>query len=356
MGYARSKESPDTKYFNTFTNIVDGLSDLTSLINNLQDIFSLLTSDDFTDIQSNLSVSVPEDAYLNISQLVKKYGYPFEEHTVITDDGYVLNFHRIPHGRDGKRNNIVVFLMHGITDSSDSWVIQGPDSALSYILADHGFDVWMGNSRGNKHAPSHVKLNSTQSEFWEFTWEEIGIYDTTKMIDYILNITDKEDVYYIGHSQGTTSFYAMNSLRPEYNKKIKMMFSLAPIAWVSHVRSPLIRMLSPTYNILGHFLSNINIYAPSPVSFNKVSAYICSVLNIKCKSYLTLIIGNDYKSINDTMLPIMLGHMFSGSSMLQLVHYGQLVKSERFCRYDFGSEVNFKVYGDVLPPITMSVI
>ncbi|XP_060801632.1 gastric triacylglycerol lipase-like [Amyelois transitella] len=315
--------------------VVGGIGDFASLLNNFYDIFSILSTEDFTHIQSNLSVAVAEDAYLNISQLAKKYGYPFEEHTVVTDDGYILNFHRIPHGRNGARNNIAIFLMHGILDSSDSWVIQGPDRALSYILADEGFDVWMGNARGNKHAPSHMFYNSSQPEFWKFTWEEIGIYDTPKMIDYILDLTGKSSLYYIGHSQGTTTFYVMNSMKPQYNEKIKMMFSMAPVAWMTHVRSPLIRIMSPGIHTLSYYISDLNIYVPSMAFFNKISAYVCSILSIKCNDLLQMIVGTDWRSVNGTMMPVMLGHMFSGSSTLQFVHYGQLVQSKRFCRYDF---------------------
>lgn len=33
--------------------------------------------------------------------LVRQWGYPFEAHTVRTADGYLLELHRIRHGRDG---------------------------------------------------------------------------------------------------------------------------------------------------------------------------------------------------------------------------------------------------------------
>ncbi|XP_053604379.1 gastric triacylglycerol lipase-like [Plodia interpunctella] len=334
----------------TLETVVGGISEFTGILNNFYDIFSILVTDNITDIQGNLSVSVPEDAYLNISQLAKKYGYPLEVHKPVTEDGYILNIHRIPHGRNGKRNNITVFLMHGILDSSDSWVIQGPERALCYILADEGFDVWMGNARGNKYATEHVLYNTSHPEFWKFTWEEIGIYDTARMIDHILYYNGNRSIYYIGHSQGTTTFYVMNSMKPEYNEKIKMMFSMAPVAWMTHVRSPLIRLVSPGFQSLSYYLSDLNVYVPSITFFNKISAYVCSVLSVKCDNLLQMIVGTDWRSINGTMMPIMLGHMFSGSSTLQFVHYGQLVQSKRFCRFDFGPEVNSKRYGVQEPP------
>lgn len=64
------------------------------------------------------------------------------------------------------------------------------------------------------------------------------------MIDYALNTTRMKRLVYVGHSQGTTSFYVMASQRTEYNNKIKAMFSLAPVAYANHLFSPLFRLMS----------------------------------------------------------------------------------------------------------------
>lgn len=332
--------------FSVINGIVGGISNFAHLISSLNDIFSVVYNEPGV---KNTSIPIPEDTYLNISRLAVKYGYRFENHTVTTEDGYTLTLHRIPHGRNGTTNGLVAFLMHGIMDSSDSWVIQGPDKALAYILADQGFDVWMGNARGNKHALTHVKFNPKQSEFWKFTWDEIGVYDLPAMIDYALNVTKKDGLFYVGHSQGTTSFYVLNSLKPEYIEKVKMMFSLAPVAWMRHVKSPIVRMFSPAYKILGYLLSNFNTYTPTTDFFNKIASVICTVTPTKCDNLLYLMLGNDDKFLNKTMIPVIFGHMPSGSSTLQFVHYGQLVQSGRFCRYDFGEEKNFKLYGQITP-------
>ena len=73
----------------------------------------------------------------------------------------------------------------------------------------------------------------------------MGVYDLPATIDYILNATKKEKLSYIGHSQGTTSFWVMMSESPEYNNKINIMFALAPIAYTSNMFSPILRFLAP---------------------------------------------------------------------------------------------------------------
>lgn len=50
------------------------------------------------------------------------------------------------------------------------------------------------------------------------------------------------------------------------------------------------------------------------------------------------------------MTPIVLGHVPSGCSGKQLSHYGQLVKSKRFQKFDYGSTENVKRYNDDIPP------
>lgn len=72
----------------------------------------------------------------------------------------------------------------------------------------------------------------------------MGVHDLPAEIDWILNVTGHKKLFYVGHSMGTTMFYVMASMRPEYNDKVQFMVSLAPVAFVGHVKSP-IRLLVP---------------------------------------------------------------------------------------------------------------
>jgi lysosomal acid lipase/cholesteryl ester hydrolase len=171
-----------------------------------------------------------------------------ETHKVTTEDGYILTHHRIPNGKNAApappEGRPVVWLQHGLLSSSADWLLNNRDKALAYRLADQGYDVWLGNARGNTYSKEHVSLDVKSKEFWAFSWHEMGKYDLPANFDYVLNLTGKPDLYYAGHSMGTTMFFVSMSVRPEYNSKIRLMNALAPVSYTEHMLSP-ISLISP---------------------------------------------------------------------------------------------------------------
>ncbi len=104
--------------------------------------------------------------------------------------------------------------------------------------------MWLGNARGNTYSRNHTKISPTDSQFWKFSFHEMGVYDIPAVLDYILEETKQPNLFYVGHSMGTCMFWIAMQAHPQYNSKIRNMFALAPIAFVKHLKSP-IRILSP---------------------------------------------------------------------------------------------------------------
>ena len=45
-------------------------------------------------------------------------------------------------------------------------------------------------------------------------------------------------MFYVGHSMGTTTYMAMNSMDQSWADKVELAVFLAPVAYVGHMRSP----------------------------------------------------------------------------------------------------------------------
>lgn len=95
-------------------------------------------------------VVYPPDYYRSCKEIVENAGFGFEVHEVTTEDGYNLNMFRIMNGnvKAGKKAP-VVFMQHGLMDTADTWVMNYPTKAPAFTLARAGYDVWLGNNRGN---------------------------------------------------------------------------------------------------------------------------------------------------------------------------------------------------------------
>ena len=83
--------------------------------------------------------------------MIQYWGYPVEDHVVTTDDGYILNLHRIRHGANEKTEEVnsvqrpVVFLGHALECSSSEYVFGPANKSLAYILADAGRNCATGS-------------------------------------------------------------------------------------------------------------------------------------------------------------------------------------------------------------------
>ncbi|KAK2985832.1 hypothetical protein RJ640_018698 [Escallonia rubra] len=177
------------------------------------------------------------------AHLIEPSGYPCSEHTTQTRDGYLLGLQRMSSATEnhvklrGQRGHPVL-LVHGLFMAGDAWFMNSINQSLGFVLANHGFDVWVGNVRGTRWSHGHVSLSEKDKEFWDWSWEELALYDLAEMIRYVNHVTNSK-VFVVGHSQGTIMSLAAFT-QPDIVKMVEAAALLCPISYLEHVTAPFV--------------------------------------------------------------------------------------------------------------------
>ena len=303
-------------------------------------------------------VSLDPDASKNTSELIESEGYISEEYTVNTTDGFLLKLYRIPTGRNNHQTHSLypkpaVLLQHGLLSSSCDWVMNFAEGSLAFILADAGYDVWMGNSRGNTWSRRHETLSPDDEKFWDWSFDEMAEYDLTAFIDFVLKKVDQSSLYYVGHSQGTTMAFALLSQRPDYHEKIRLFTALAPVTNIAHAKSPIVYLTLIPDKILFEVFGR-KAFLPGDFFIDSLIDVVCQDVATRwiCSNVLFLVAGPDYVNLNKSRIAVYMNHTPAGSSTKNLIHFAQIFRNNRFQKFDYGSETeNMKHYNQSSPPV-----
>ncbi|XP_041671349.1 gastric triacylglycerol lipase isoform X2 [Cheilinus undulatus] len=292
------------------------------------------------------------EVHMNISEIIRRWGYPAEEHEVVTEDGYILTVNRIPQGlRRAAGVRPVVYLQHGLLAAGSNWITNPPATGLGYVLADAGYDVWLGNSRGNTWSRKHQSLRPDQDEYWRFSHDEMALKDLPTAVDYILKVTGQEQIYYIGHSQGTTIGFMAFSTLPELASKVKLFVALAPVATVEFTESPMTKLSGLPEFLIWEVFGRKD-FLPQSHMIEWFAEHVCAKILLKelCGNLFFILCGFDEKNLNVSRTPVYTTHCPAGTSVQNMVHWAQAVHAGRLMAFDFGTAGNMKHYNQSTPP------
>lgn len=284
--------------------------------------------------------------------LISKFGYKSESYKVITADGYILTLYRIKSNSYGDHKKSPCLLIHGFTESALEF-LRLKNESLPFILANNGYDVYIGNLRGTKSS-SHLRYDRNSSKFWDYSWHEMGIYDLPAIINFILKKSYSEKLFYISSSQGSACFLVLVSLYPEYNQKIVQAHFLGPAVFMKHYANMMARNygnffiqgfkthsmldLSPIADFWRPIMKR-NCFKDRPVGLPLCSLFIYTYFGSNPNGMEADI--DAARNYWDYATPYI--------SERQAKHYLQSIYSGNFRQYDYG-EKNIRVYGSMTPP------
>ena len=182
--------------------------------------------------------------------------YLVTDHLVETSDGYLLKIFNVKLKPEAlqklpkklrQNSTKLVLLQHAWVDSADSMFFAGKNS-VGIHLVDLGFDVWVGNNRGNKYsrrsAPNFLKSeHGVYKNFFDYSFQEMGVYDQTAIYKYLTKIYPEKaklEVIFLGISQGTAQMFAglSDEESSEFlTKHTKKFIAAAPVVFLNHTPS-----------------------------------------------------------------------------------------------------------------------
>lgn len=282
------------------------------------------------------------------------FGYYAEEHVVQTSDGYLLGVHRLPF-RKGEENSgmrvnagpdsvtkPVVYLHHGLLMNSEVWVcLTEEERCLPFLLVSKGYDVWLGNNRGNKYSKKSTKFSPTSPKFWNFSMDEFAFHDIPDTIDYILNTTSQPSLSYIGFSQGTTQAFATLSIHPGLNDKINAFIALAPAMSPAGLSNGIVdSLVKASPDVLFLAFGRKSILSSATMWQSILYQPIFVRLIDMSLSFLFAWYG---KNISVQQKLAAYPHLYSFTSTKSVVHWFQIIRNKSLQMYDDDASTQFSI-------------
>ncbi|KAJ2625856.1 cholesterol esterase [Coemansia sp. RSA 1358] len=294
------------------------------------------------------------DDFNSFAEIMDYWGYPYEDHLVETRDGFLLGTHRITgprgsrltettqkeHSAESSDSSMstsnkkpVVLFWHGFMLSSECFVCH-PDwiNILPFRLAEAGYDVWLGNSRGNKYSYKHMKYVPNDRRFWNYSIDEIATIDVPTTVEFILEETGAENLTYIGFSQGTTQMFMALARNKKLNKQISRFIALAPASTPRGFHNSIVDYFTKAtpqmlYLMFGRRRAMSLVYFW--INLLPRDLYVAAL-----DFCVKLLFGWTMRNMSQETKSIVYWHLYSFTSVKSIVHWMQIIRCGKLQMYD----------------------
>ncbi|KAJ1363517.1 hypothetical protein KIN20_023402 [Parelaphostrongylus tenuis] len=148
----------------------------------------------------------------------------------------------------------------------------------------------------------------------------MATYDLESMIAKALNVSGMEQLYYIGHSQGTLTMFSKLSMDQVFSKKLHFHIFGAR-------KFPLDNWIS-------------RLIVKSVCGGTKLEVELCDKIIFSLS-------GPENNLMNKTRIPVYTSNMPAGTSSMNIIHWMQMIRTGMVAKYDYGKRENIRRYGQI---------
>ena len=274
-----------------------------------------------------------------IHEMCQLFNITVEDHLVRTEDNYILTLHRIPPNPNNPNNNgKVVYLHHGLLMCSDIWCCNVQRNRnLPFVLHDLGYDVWMGNNRGNKYSTTHLYYTPKSDKFWDFGIDEFAFFDIPNSIEFISEFCHVGKIICVGFSQGSAQMFAAFSFNESLNSKVSHLIAIAPAMTPKGLHHRLFDSIAKSSPALMYLFFGRKAILPSAVLWQRRThpRIFTNIIDV-CNRILF-----DWKAYNIESQQKLISYakLYSTTSVKCIVHWFQILRSQKFNMFEGSDEL-----------------
>ena len=237
-----------------------------------------------------------------------------------------------------------VLLMHGLLDCSVSWFMHADKNrTLPYMLAQQGYDVWLGNNRGNRISEEGSGRNEK-----EYCLDHLVEHDQPALINKVLSETGKEKIIYVGHSQGSTQFLLGMGVHNHMADKIATFVGLGTVLSMEHLEAhPVMELLSKFYLVeLAHLLGFKRLLRV-PRALTQAAGTMMYNCKVHCglMNKLVQMLCGSSENVPDHLFGAIIAQEPGGASSSNTLQWIECYRTGQMRRLCLGKSRNKKVYG-----------